>query len=307
MRMHMTIWLTTTLAIVLAAASATFAATTAIDPQLWRQNCATLQQRFADAPVAAVTYTPLPAAPDHIAPHWQLTWQGLSLALPVLDYNHIAIANNGATVILATADGYGVFTGRPAGFDLAAAQKQPLLQTVWGQQITLGQVTAHGYTLTPAAISCDDENLRTQVRNAMAMTLKTVASPAPVRAAHRIPGWTLGLLTHGRGIPGEQRNSVSSYKYLLQNDFDNAPYTVEYRLPRDNAALSATALLLATQTAATDAPEPQWLRRLQAYLDKPSRATRCSLVEALQHADFDAQNVAQIAARESACSGSTRQ
>src|SRR5699024_7891067 len=187
--------------------------------QHWLENCPQLQQETGSA-AAAITFTPLPSPAPSPAPVWQLRWQGLSLPVPALDYDHIGLDPARGTFILVTGDSFGIFTDRPDGFDLASARQQPLLQKLWGPDTTLAQVTAYGYTITPDDLHCTADDLRTQARNAMALTLKTMAEPSAIVAMHQVPGWSTGLLRHGHS---DDRGGLESFRYLLQNDPHKAP------------------------------------------------------------------------------------
>src|SRR5699024_8794392 len=131
-----------------------------------------------------------------------------------------------------------------------------------------------------------------QARNAMALTLKTMAEPTAIVAMHQVPGWSTGLLRHGHS---DDRGGLESFRYLLQNDPHKAPLKVLYRLPSDDADTIATGLLLARPEAPNYAPPPDWLQQLQTYLDQPTDKQRCVLVTALHQAGFDAGNIRQIA------------
>lgn len=272
--------------------------------QLWLQHCPQLKQDVADSPLAAVTFTPLPPMPAAAAPAWKIEWHGLTIPVPALDYSHIGLSGKQHAFMLITDDSYGIFTGKPRGFEHGSAQRQTLLQALWGPQATLGQVIAYGYTITPEDLDCDSNDLKTQARNAMALSLKTIAGPTDIVAMYQLPGWQLGLLEHGHTDESMLNNSsLDSYRYLLQDDFDHPPSKVLYRLPSGNAELRATGLMLAHSQTVSYTAAPNWLQRLQAYLDKPTQATRCALVGALRHANFDAKSIKHIATQTPACTG----
>lgn len=256
----------------------------------WEQHCAQLQDRFAKSPVTDVTITPLPKLPASDAPVWKLNWHGLAVPIPALPYTHIAIMGDHHAVLLATDNQQYVHIG----FALALAMPDPtpkFIQSLWGDDTSMLDFLVFEYTVTPDDLSCTKEHLRQQARTAMALILKTTAGPADFVAAHRIPGWTTGLLKYGHTGEG-----LGIHDYLLKGKAREMPSHVRYALTEHHTNQRRAALLLARPGKADFTQGPEWLRQLQKWLNHPSDSRLCNLTDALRQAGFDADDIRSLTA-----------
>ncbi|HET7268191.1 MAG TPA: hypothetical protein VFJ15_08785 [Oleiagrimonas sp.] len=259
-----------------------------------------MKAKFAEFPAAFVTYAPLPVLPAGGMDAWKLNWNGLIVPIPALPYIRFSVSGDDHEVVLGTADHQYVFVSRAHEIGPShgiQARKRDTGNAASATPASVFDIIAHGFAVTPDDLHCSATHAEEQARVAMALVLKTIASPARIVAAHEVAGWRTGLLKYGHGSSG-----TDFYVYLLQRDADEDPYDVRYRVATASDTRRAV-LSLAHPRHAVYADAPTWLAALQGYLDAPLPETRCALAASLDEAGFAERDVRRLAQQSPACEG----
>lgn len=261
----------------------------------WPLQCLLLKRSLGDDPALDVVFSE-PAAVT--APMWRLRWAGVDVPVPPARYTALAVTptpRDGApsddhVLILKAASGELVFLSYISGFgpqedmfaqsnlagdSISSAEGREATRLAWGGTPTQAQIQRHGFEVTPADLDCRPQGWRRGMRDALSLTLKSIAGPGVLEAAYPVPGHPLGWLVREKTADGVLWRAL-----LPRTATPDLATHIELHLPRGAPTLGLGA----------DFPRqsnPQWLEQLALALREDRRADWEALLAAIRIAGFD--------------------
>lgn len=186
----------------------------------WPVRCQQLKQELAQVPGMDVRFTPMPE-PDPMISTWSLDLFGLSIPLPAVEYQAVFVYRNPAdsppNIILLGQhrssndvqvtinhlpmdDRYeDLFAAAPvSGSPVASEAGREWTTRLFGGPVTHAGLVLLGFQHDPAELTCELERWETEIPISIGLIVKSVGSPAALRAVHPTPAEPPGWITRSQ-------------------------------------------------------------------------------------------------------------